>query len=327
MRACALRAAAALAAAALLLVVHDAAGSQTAPPPPVAHGDASAPPPAPPPPVSAAPHLLAPANVPAALLAAARQMEATRVTSERFSVGTAVTSTGTHVPRELQRFLKLLFDARLSGVASSSPPAGDFQLTIFGQTLRLRVVHGHTYLNVPAVGTRDGGRPWIDLGRAGLAALFGSAAPSPASGAERESFAKLAAALRAARAVLSLGPGTVDGEAVTGYRAVVPSSTLHGESSRAAQARGALGGAFGGRALPAGEAPDENVLLEVFVTPAGVPVRAHMSLTAEGLSVSALSDVYAINFPLVVAPPRRRQTIALAALRRLERGRGTARRG
>jgi hypothetical protein len=60
-------------------------------------------------------------------------------------------------------------------------------------------------------------------------------------------------------------------------------------------------------------------LLEVFVSAAGVPVRAHISLTAEGFSFSALSDVYAIDFPLTITPPPHRLTIGLAALRRVAR--------
>jgi hypothetical protein len=50
------------------------------------------------------PRLLAPVGLPAELLAAAHAMEATRASSERFSVRIAVASAGAHVPRGLQRF-------------------------------------------------------------------------------------------------------------------------------------------------------------------------------------------------------------------------------
>ena len=278
-------------------------------------------------PVAGAPRVIAPEPLPAGLLAAARAMEATRVSSERFSVQTAVASAGVHVPRAIERLLALLYDVRLSGEATSSPPAGAFQLTVFGQSLTLRVVRGRTYAFEPAIAVHDGGRPWVDLGRRGLGAVSGEAGQSPlGSSGEPESFARLAAALRAARAVRELGAGVVDGQSVMGYLAVVPSGLLQREARRATQQRGILGGVFGGGALPAAEPPNENLLLEVFVNAAGVPVRAHTSLTSEGFSFSALTDVYAIDFPLAVAPPPRRLTIGLAGLERIARERARRRR-
>jgi hypothetical protein len=272
------------------------------------------------PPVAPSPRLIAPVSLPAQLLAAAQAMEVTRVSSERFSLQTAVASAGAHVPPAIERFLALLYDTRVSGEATSSPRAGAFQLTVFGQTLTLRVVRGHTYLFEPAIAARDGGRPWVDAGRRGVGAVLGySNQPASVSSGEAESFTKLAAALRAARAVRELGTGIVDGQAVTGYRTVVASGLLQQPTHSAMAPRGILGGVFGGGALPSAEAPDENVLLEVFVSGAGVPVRTHISLSSEGFSFSALSDVYAIDFPLAIAPPPRRLTIGLAALKRIER--------
>jgi hypothetical protein len=274
------------------------------------------------PPVAPGPRLIAPVELPGRLLAAAQAMETIRVSSERFSVQTAVASAGAHVPRRLERFLQLLFDTRLSGEATISPPAGAFRLTVLGHTVAVRVVRGRTYLYEPVIAGRDGGRPWVDLGRRGVGSLIGAAnsPASPASG-EARPFVRLAAALRAARALRELGAGTVDGQAITGYRAVVPSSALQQQARRVVAPRAILGGVFGGGRLPAAEPPDENLLLEAFVTPAGLPVRAHISLTSEGFSFSALTDVYAIDFPLSVSSPPRRSTISLAGLRRLERER------
>jgi hypothetical protein len=278
------------------------------------------------PPVAAAPQQIAPVRLPAQLLAAAQAMEATHVSSERFSVQTAVSSAGPHVPHAIERFLALLYDSRFSGEATTSPPAGAFQLTVLGQTLTLRVALGHAYVLERSLAARDGGRPWVDLGRRSLGTILGSAGqPASVSSGEPESFSKLAAAVRAARAVRELGTGTVDGLPVTGYRTVVPSGLLQQETPRAPPTRGILGGAFGGGELPAAEAPDENLLLEVFVTGAGVPVRTHISLSSEGFSYSALSDVYAIDFPLTVSPPPRRLTITVAALERVARSRARAR--
>lgn len=270
--------------------------------------------------VAPAPRLIAPASIPTALLAAAQAMEAVHVSSERFSAGSALSSAGAHLPHSVERFLQLVFDTRISGEATSSPPAGAFRLTIFGQTLRLRLVRGRAYLYEPAIAARDGGRPWIELRGGGFEALFGGLARRrPFFGGAPESFAGLARAVRAARAVRELGAGVVDGQAVDGYRLVVPSASLQPQQRRVGQAGGVLAGAFGGGRLPPPPPPDENVLLEVFVTPTGVPVRAHVSLQAEGFSFSALTDVYAIDFPLVVAPPPRRLTIGANALERIRR--------
>jgi hypothetical protein len=227
------------------------------------------------------------------------------------------------LPRGSERFLKLLFDSHIEGEATSSPLAGSFTFTLLGDTLTLRVVRGVTYLYEPAISRRDGGRPWVKVGRSGLGAMFDQGGSvSPSSGHGLSSFKGVAGAVRAAVAVRELGAGVVDGQAIAGYRMVVPASALSSEKRPTApQPRGILAGVFGPNAIPPPTEPVVNAVLEVFVAAAGVPVRARVSVASEGLTLGLLSDVFAINFPLEIRAPAQRLTITSARLELLERRR------
>ncbi|HWX73860.1 MAG TPA: hypothetical protein VNZ05_01050 [Solirubrobacteraceae bacterium] len=256
--------------------------------------------------------------LPADLVALAKEMESVRVSSERFRVRTATAAVGGHVPRAEQELFKL-FAFDVSGEVALSPPAGSFSLTLFGQTLRVRVVDGTSYLFEPELARRDGGRPWLDTGQGGLSGLLGPASGLglPAS-PPATPFKGLATLLTGARSVTELGAGTLDGLAITGFRATVAASALE-EPQPPSKPPSILRGIFS-RArrrpppAPRVPAPPTSAQVEVFIAPTGVPVRTHISETAEGVSMSALADVFAVNFPVRVARPPRRQTITLAAL-------------
>ena len=259
---------------------------------------------------------------PPELVALAKKMEGVQLSSERFSLRTLVSAAGSHVPREVEAFLRL-FDIVLSGEAVNAPPAGTFKLTILGHTLAIRVVSGRAYVYEPAVARRDRGRPWVDLGRTSLGTLpllGGPGNVNVSSGVGATSFRTLAAALAHARGVTQLGPGSVDGQAVTGFRATVnPSALEETPPPFRPNPRGILGPIGLGSA--AASAPP-SAQLEVFIAPSGLPVQTRIVERSEGVSATLLFDILAVNFPLAVVPPPAGQTIAIAALRRLERGQG-----
>jgi hypothetical protein len=254
------------------------------------------------------------------LVALAKKMEGVQLSSERFSLRTLVSAAGSHLPREVEAFLKL-FNLVLSGEAVNAPPAGTFKLTLLGHTLAMRVVHGRAYVYDPALARRDRGRPWVDLGRTSLGALpllGGPGNVNVSSGVGPISFKTLAAALAHARGVTQLGAGSVDGQAVTGYKATVsPSALEEAPPPFRPNRKGILGPIGLGSAAASAPA---SAQLEVFIAPSGLPVQTRITERSEGVSATLLFDILAVNFPLAVAPPPAQQTIAIAALRRLERG-------
>ena len=264
--------------------------------------------------------------LPPDLIALAGKMEGLRVSSERFRLRTSVASTGARMPREEQAFLRL-FDIDLSGEATLSPPAGSFALTILGHTLRIRVVHGTEYAYEPAVARTDGGRPWVDVGRRGLAGLLGGAGADLPSSPAASTFKSLAFTLTGARSATELGPGLIDGVSITGFRAAVSASALE-EPVVPAKPPGILRSIFGRAAAPRpAPSASPSAQLEAFIAASGLPVRTRVSVSAEGISSGALLDVFAINFALRVQPPPRDRTVSLATLRRLTKRRSRPRRG
>jgi hypothetical protein len=256
--------------------------------------------------------------LPADLVALVGKMEALQATSERFRLRTAISSSA-HLPHEVEAFLKL-FDTDISGEAVNSPPAATLAITIFGQTLRMRIVHGATYLYEPAVAKHDGGRPWVNLGRHGAGALLGGlSTPGLSAGPGSGSFKSLATELRRASAVSELGPGTIDGQAITGFKATLAPNALE-EPATPAKPRSILSAIFSrARHAPATTGAPASALLETFIAASGLPVRTRIATTAEGVTTTALMDIFAIDFPLTVQPPPKGQTVALAVLRKLAR--------
>ena len=257
---------------------------------------------------------------PAELAALAKKMEGVQLSSERFSLRTLVSAADSHLPREVEALLKL-FNIVLSGEAANAPPEGTFKLTLLGHTLALRVVHGRGYVYDRALARRDRGRPWVDLGRTSLGALPVVGGPGNVNVASRVgpiSFKTLAAALAHARGVTQLGPGSVDGQAVTGFKATVNPSALEQAPPPFRPNRNGILGPIGLGSAAASAPP--NAQLEVFIAPSGLPVQTRITERSEGVTATLLFDILAVNFPLAVAPPPAQQTIAIAALRRLERG-------
>jgi hypothetical protein len=249
-------------------------------------------------------------------------MEAISVETERFSLSEGVDVSGAQLKRAgplgmLLRFLSF----SVSGETRTTREEGSLDVDLFGTRLHLLVLPGHTYLyGGVKLAHHDHGRPWVDLGARGLETLLpgGSRKPRPKPGPTSvpQPFKQLAATLRSPISVTTLGGGTIDGEAVIGFREQVdlralgvPSSSISPLSSERA-----FGASSPSRVSP------EVATVEAFIAPSGLPVRTRIVIARGRAAAVVAADVPAINFPLAVAAPPAGQTIALKRLRRLEHG-------
>jgi hypothetical protein len=105
------------------------------------------------------------------LLALEQKMGELKVSSLRFTLQRSVVVP--HGEHEVSRLLKLFgLDSRTSGEATTAPAAANVSLDFFGQRLTLRSVGGAVYVYFGKLARYDHERPWIRLGRGGLAELF-----------------------------------------------------------------------------------------------------------------------------------------------------------
>ncbi len=249
-----------------------------------------------------------------------QKMGELKITSLRFSEKTSIAVP--HSTGKLMRVLKLLLGAGsgISGEGTTSPPAGNVVLSLFGHPLRLRAVDNTTYFYLRALGRVDHGRPWVKLGPGGLAELFtvnGKHIKAPKTSEPKigepalaePPFEGLRKLLTGAKEVRELGAGTVDGQPVTSFLAVLEPEQL-GREHLASAAR---------LRLPPPAPPAPTVSLEVSLTQNGLPVRTVITEHGQGTVISVTLEIPAINFPLVIEPPPISQTITLAQLRKLER--------
>ncbi len=256
------------------------------------------------------------APLPASLLALEQKMEELQVTSMRFSAETSfAVSRGS---RKLKKLLGLLLSTGISGEETFSPAAGNVTFTLFGHPFRLRVVGNATYLYFRALARPDHGRPWVKLGPGGLFELFkvdgkhvklpktpGSKMDQPVLA--EPPFTGLRKALAGAEEVRETGTGTLYGQPVTNFLAILEPEQLEHEKDLASTAR----------RLPSPQPP--MVTLETSLAQNGLPVRTVIAEQSDGLTLSATVNIPAINFPLAIEAPPASQTIGIARLRKLER--------
>jgi hypothetical protein len=261
-----------------------------------------------------------PAVLPPTLQALEQKMGELKITSLRFSTQTSVT-----VPRNERKILRLLKllggDSRTSGEVTISPLAGNVTLGLFGHPFTLRMVGNTTYFYLRTLGRIDHGRPWIKLGRGGLAELITEngkpikipKTPAPKIGEPalaEPSFAGLRKVLAGAEEVRELGAGTLYGQPVTTFLAILEPEQVEHEHLASIS-----------RLLPAPPPPPPppTVTLEVSLAQSGLPVRTVINEHDGGTMTSFRLDIPAINFPLVIEAPPASQTISVAQLRALER--------
>jgi hypothetical protein len=255
------------------------------------------------------------ATPPPALAALELKMSELKITSERFALQTSVAVP--HVSGKVEQLLKLLgVDSKTTGEVTFAPSAANVTLSLFGQPFTVRGVGEVEYVDFPSLGRVDHGRPWVNLGQAGLAGLFSVNGHAPTSEPiepptsepklAEPPFQGIANTLAGAREVREVGPGTVDGQPVRSFLATLEPSQLKSKALAA-----------GARRRPASK-PAKGTL-EVSLTEAGLPLRTIVVVHDSRATVTATLEIPAVNFPLVIEAPPAAQTIELAALHKLER--------
>jgi hypothetical protein len=257
-----------------------------------------------------------PVGLPPNLQMLERKMGELKVTSLRFSEKTSVAAP--HGEDKILSLLKVLLGGETSGEGTTSPPAANVVLGLFGHPLTLRKVGNTTYFYLRALASKDHGRPWIKLGPGGFAELVtvnGKHTKAPAASEPKigepalaePPFEGLRKALAGAKEVRELGAGTLYGQPVTSFLAVLEPEQLKRENLVSAARLG----------LSASQAPTST--LEVSLAQNGLPVRTVITGHDQSTVISVALAIPAINFPLVIAPPPASQTISVAQLRKLER--------
>lgn len=253
------------------------------------------------------------APLPASLVALEQKQEQLDVASMRFSAQTSV-ATSSRKP-ELLKFLKLFLATKISGEETFSPSAGNMTMTLFGHPFKLRVIGKTVYLYVS--GRTRQHRPrhiWIRFGRGGLLELFTvngkhlklpAIKPSEPPLAE-PSFVGLRKLLAGAEEVRELGAGTVLGQPVTNFLAVLEPEQLQREH-------------LASTAQLVSHPQSPIVALETSLASNGLPVQTVVRERQGATTISVTVDIPEINFPLTVQAPPAAQTITVARLRAIER--------
>ena len=278
-----------------------------------------------------------PPAIPPDLAALEQKMGELRVNTERFTLKTAVS--GLKLPHGLGAILSLL-ELSISGEASRSPMASNITLKLAGHAAYVRQVGSTAYLYLPSFAPHDGGRPWIVAGTSEGGPLFGGSPGSlydPVAGSQEEAspldalsngddgFAGLIKAVNGALSVSELGAGTVDGQSVLGFRAVLDPSAFEPKPSKSVGQHPPI-------KVRVRVRPVKPTLgLEVFIAADGLPVHTVVTETTtsgggRAVRLTATLDLPEINFPLVIEAPPASQTITQARFAAIEHKRHEHRR-
>ena len=252
--------------------------------------------------------------IPPELAALEAKADALQVTSVRVSLRTSLRIG--KVPKGLREFLRL-FELKVEGVETTSPPAAALQVTLLGSHVRMRFAEGHVFLFSWELGLRDGGRPWIELGHGPLGRLFKGVGKAKVetdpSGAAR--YGKLFTLVNGGTGIHELAPTALYGQAVTGFQEQI--------EPQAASAGGETGGALGGfsaaRRRPAPvpkPAPKPTATLSIFFAASGAPVRVQIETGTAKAGSTVTADFPAIDFPYTIPAPPPSHVIGEAALRK-----------
>jgi len=266
--------------------------------------------------------LLLSSAVPPALLALETKADALQITSARVSLSTSLRlGSASKGLRELAR----LFEVKLEGVETTSPPAAAFSVTLLGGHFRMRIAGGHVYLFAWTLAAHDGGRPWIELEHGAVGRLFGTVGKEPreadSSGAKR--YAKLFTLVNDGAGIHELPQSTLFGQALTGFEEEVePKAASEGTGSG-----GGLGG-FAAARRRHRPLPRPKPRLSIYFAASGAVVRVQVQTGDAKAGATVTADFPAIDFPYTIPPPPPSHVISERELvRRIgshRRPRGTA---
>lgn len=269
---------------------------------------ASAPPPAQPPAVAPPPDLLR----------LEQAMLALPLTSERFSGSVSIAATGVPsgplgpfagLSRVLARAAASTAIITISGEESFSPLQASFRISLGPLKLEGRLIGTTLYVEEPFISSFDGHRPWVvepnQHVEQAVGVELGTLGGKPGSPAT-EAFGGLVEELGHASSIRELGAQTVDGQATSGFDAIVDPTAVGVHSQEQT------------RALRKLVKPQAHI--EVFIAEDGVPVRTVLRLAireahpVHHAELITQEDTLAINVPVTVVAPPADQTITKAQL-------------
>jgi hypothetical protein len=252
-----------------------------------------------------------PVTVPPELAALEQRMAQFHFNSERFMLGVEET-TAASVLASISTVGPLREGASFTvaiagqGVASLSPPAGEFTVKE-GKTLeQARLTGGKLYVWEPSVYSEDGHRPWVSW-KASSPSFLGSTAFAEGSlPGSQGSYAGLLALIGKAQKIEATGPAVINGQSTSGFTlSLLPANLLTGPKGMKLLQALAKGGIT-------------SVSLELFVTASGLPARVRVALEGAVGAVAYTVDVLALEVPVSVTAPPAKKTITRARLRRIQ---------
>jgi hypothetical protein len=200
-----------------------------------------------------------------------------------------------------------------TGEESFSPLAAQIQGSFLGLKIEVRLIGTTLYTYEPFIAEEDGGRPWVEKPGQRLEHALGvelGSLGASAGSAATQAFGGVVQELTRAISVRELGPRTIDGQATTGFDAIVDPTTIGEPSKRQVRT---LRKTFARRAD-----------LEVFIAEDGLPVRVlervpvHERRHRHHVELLVQEDNATLAAPVAVTPPPPRQTITAVALAHLE---------
>jgi hypothetical protein len=222
-----------------------------------------------------------------------QEMEGLNVTSSR--VSGEVTLSG-HLPRKLLALKEQT--ATFTAEESTFPPAATITETVLGKTLTVRLVNGKTYLEDPALASRDGGRPWVEVDAHEVGGSQGVENGTALSGS-LGTYKGAATLLKGLTAVRSLGASTVNGQSVSGFAGTIAPTEIEDPN------------------IPAGLRTRIRKLhlklsgtVEAFIAADGLPVRTVFALGIGDVHMKVTDNVLAVDESiLAVTPPAASETL------------------
>lgn len=176
------------------------------------------------------------------------------------------------------------------------------------------------YIYEPSVKRYDGGRPWVrsvkEAPSKSSKGLFGTmpAVGEDEHGTSIDIFKRLVETVNQAQSIQEVGPTTVDGQQATEYVVTISMATLLAKhlSQKQIETAKKKSELFKGIS----EATDT---LELFLTPAGMPVRTINVIGPRNEGIGVEQDILATNIPVSIHKPPANLTVGQARLRKLEK--------
>jgi hypothetical protein len=193
------------------------------------------------------------------------------------------------------------------------PLAAEVHLNVVGSKLEERVIGTTLYVNDPAVGRRDGGRPWVRVPKRGISELSGLAPSAISNGPQTQDVLTSLLTQLAPQNIKEVGPSTANGQPATEFTGTIDLAKLLVASlgpklaKQLQQQTKALGGL--------------TTTLDLFVAANGLPTRTVIAVNSKTAAFTITVDILAINIPVAVHAPPSRRTVPYSKVRKLLHGR------